>query len=123
MCPTLVRDVLLARRKAQRYDIPLVIVTVDPWRDVPARLPAIAEGWELASNDRVLSGEIDAVKQTLDEWGVGRSRSESTGDVSHAAVVMLVDRDARRALRLDGAWERLAGLLANAKTGLRVVRK
>jgi cytochrome oxidase Cu insertion factor (SCO1/SenC/PrrC family) len=114
ICPTLVRDVLRARRDAGREDIPLVVVTVDPWRDVPSRLPAIAAAWDLASNDRVLSGAIDSVNHALDVWGVGRSRSDTTGDLSHAAVVVLVDRTARRARRLDGAWERLAGLLSKA---------
>lgn len=111
VCPTLVREVKRARQQAQREDIPLVIVTVDPWRDVPSRLSAIASTWDLAPNDRVLSGSIQSVNHVLDRWSVGRSRSETTGNVSHAAVVVLVSGDARRAWRMDGGWDGLAEML------------
>ncbi len=102
------------RESAARTDIPLVVVTVDPWRDVPSRLSAIANGWGMAANDLVLGGEIGRVNDALDRWGVGRSRDETTGDVSHAVLVVLVDADHRAATRVQGDVSQLVELLRRA---------
>lgn len=110
VCPTLVRDVLRARSGAQRSDITVVVVTVDPWRDVPPRLAAIAASWGLEAQDRLLSGSVTAVTATLADWGVGWSRDAATGDVAHAPVVMLLDQRAGTAVRMAGAG-RLAAML------------
>ena len=114
MCPTLVRDVLRIRREVQREDIPLVIVTVDPWRDVPARLSSIAIAWNLSSGDRILSGAIEQVNQVLDDWNIARRRDPVTGDIVHALVVVLVNSDGRTATRahasVDGLRTILTGL-------------
>lgn len=114
VCPTLVSELLRVRRRAARGDIPLVIVTVDPWRDVPARLSTIAARWRLAQGDRVLGGDIPSVTRVLDDWGIGHSRDARTGDVTHAAVVFLVDRGGRRATRFDADWKQLEAQLAEA---------
>jgi cytochrome oxidase Cu insertion factor (SCO1/SenC/PrrC family) len=110
MCPTLVRDVLRIRREVRREDIPLVIVTVDPWRDVPARLSSIAAAWNLSSSDRILSGAIDQVNQVLDDWNIARRRDPVTGDVVHALVVVLVNSDSRTA-RVDASIDGLRSIL------------
>ena len=110
VCPTLVRRVMRARDDAGRDGVPLVVVTVDPWRDAPARLPTIARAWNLQDGDLVLSGEVDAVNRTLDAWGVARTRDPSTGDVAHASPVLLVDRDGAGAWRAE-AIEALGPLL------------
>jgi len=114
VCPTVVRQVLTLRESARRTDIPLVVVTVDPWRDVPPRLATIAAGWGLAHEDRVLGGGIPQVNAALDAWGVGRSRDASTGDVAHAVVVVLVDREHRSATRVQGDMLQLADLMRRA---------
>lgn len=114
VCPTVVRQVLTLRESARRMDIPLVVVTVDPWRDVPPRLATIAAGWGLAHDDRVLGGEIAQVNAALDAWGVGRSRDESTGDVAHAVLVVLVDREHRSATRVQGDMLQLSDLMRGA---------
>lgn len=111
MCPTLVRDVLRIRTEARRPDIPLVIVTVDPWRDVPARLTSIATAWNLAPVDRILSGAVDQVNQVLDDWGIARRRDPVTGDVVHALAVVLVNGDGRTATRVDANVEGLRTIL------------
>jgi protein SCO1/2 len=112
MCPTLVQNVLRIRRETGRDDIPLVIVTVDPWRDVPARLASIAAAWSLAPGDRVLSGEIHDVNQMLDGWSIARRRDLATGDVVHAMVAVLVNSDGRTATRVDVDVEGLRAILA-----------
>jgi cytochrome oxidase Cu insertion factor (SCO1/SenC/PrrC family) len=108
VCPTLVSELRAARRSAHRTDLPLVIITLDPWRDTPERLPTLAQHWELGPNDRVLSGDIADVEQALDRLGIVRRRNETTGDIDHATSVMLVDARGRIAWRADGGASRVA---------------
>ncbi|MFN8581188.1 MAG: SCO family protein [Gemmatimonadaceae bacterium] len=114
VCPAVVHQVMALREVAGRADVPLVVVTVDPWRDVPTRLSAIVREWGLASGDRVLSGEPAVVNAALDAWGVGRARDERTGDISHAVVVVLVDRAHRNATRVTGDVMQLSARLRTA---------
>jgi cytochrome oxidase Cu insertion factor (SCO1/SenC/PrrC family) len=113
MCPTVIREILRLRSETGRAGIPLVIVTVDPWRDVPARLASIAAGWTLAPGDRVLSGTIAEVNTALDAWGVARRRDEQTGDVVHPLVAFLVHRGGQAAARVDGSMEGLRAILTD----------
>lgn len=112
ICPTIVHDLKRVRREAGTSGVPLVIVTLDPWRDVPSRLRAIAEGWGLAGDDVVLSGAVEDVERVLDAWGVGRARDGRTGEVDHATPVMLLDRAGRWRYRVDGGMDRVRALLA-----------
>lgn len=112
VCPTLVHDVLRARANARRETMPLFIVTVDPWRDTAERLPTIAQEWKLGADDHVLTGDIQVVEKVLDALGVGRSRDTATGNVAHAAVVMLLDANGRITTRFDGDVGQLAARLA-----------
>ena len=114
MCPVVVHDVLSARRATQRAEVPLVIVTLDPWRDTPDRLATVLEGWGVMPDDRMLSGSVAEVERVLDTLGIGRRRDETTGDIEHGGTVMLVDERGHVAWRLDGGWGRLRELLARA---------
>jgi len=116
MCPTVIREILRLRSETGRARIPLVIVTVDPWRDVPARLASIAAGWNLAPGDRVLSGTIAEVNTALDAWGVARRRDEQTGEVVHPLVAFLVHRGGRAAARVDGSMEGLRAILTGQQS-------
>lgn len=112
VCPTLVHDIRAARLAANRPEVPLVVVTLDPWRDTPERLPALAAQWGLAPEDRLLSGSIAEVERTLDLLGIGRRRDESTGDIAHGGTVMLLDERGHLVWRLDAGWGRVRELLA-----------
>jgi len=87
-----------------------VALTLDPWRDTPSRLPAMAEQWSVAEGDFVLSGSVDAVEEALTAWGVVRARDEATGNVVHPALVYLVERDGTVAYASSGATEQLVTL-------------
>jgi len=112
VCPTIVHDIRTARRAANRAEVPLLIVTLDPWRDTPEQLPNIAAAWQLEPGDRVLSGSVAEVERILDALGVGRRRDETTGDVSHSGTVMLLDARGVVRYRLDGGWGQVEQLLA-----------
>jgi cytochrome oxidase Cu insertion factor (SCO1/SenC/PrrC family) len=112
ICPTIVHDIRTARRAANRAEVPILIVTLDPWRDTPEQLPSIAAGWQLDPGDRVFSGSVAEVERTLDALGVGRQRDGTSGDVSHGGMVMLLDARGHVTWRLDGGWGQVQQLLA-----------
>lgn len=101
ICPTLV-----ARIKGAAADLPedveVLIVTLDPWRDTPAALPAIAQEWRLGLRQRALSGPVDEVNRVLDAFSVARGRNPQTGEVAHPAMVAILDADGRLAYRMTG---------------------
>ena len=111
VCPTVVQEVRAARRDAGAARMPMVIVTLDPWRDAPARLPHMARDWQLTEGDRVLSGTVEEVNAALDAWGVPRSRDAATGEVAYATVVFVVDSQGRIDARMQEGFYRLRSLL------------
>jgi cytochrome oxidase Cu insertion factor (SCO1/SenC/PrrC family) len=117
VCPVVVHDVLAARVAANRTDVALVVITLDPWRDTPEHLSMIASAWELAATDRVLSGSIDTVERILDALSVQRRRNERTGDIEHVSVIMVTDARGHVIRRIDGGWGRLNELIAGLPVG------
>lgn len=111
ICPTVVHDLQAARRAADATDAVLVVVTLDPWRDVPERLPSIAAGWQLQGDDKVLSGAVADVQRVHRAWGVTPSRDERTGEISHVATVVILDGAGRVRYQLAQDWARAAELL------------
>jgi len=110
VCPVVVRDVLQACDQLSDLDPVALVVTLDPWRDVPARLPSLAEQWELGSRGHVLSGSIEQVEGVLDHWNVTRARDETTGDVAHTRAVYVIDRNGRIAFVTSGPTTDLVAL-------------
>lgn len=112
VCPAIVRDVLEARRQlAVSMPVRAVIVTLDPWRDVPSRLPSMASQWELGTNEHALSGSVEEVESRLDAWGVPRQRDARTGDVTHPALAYIVDREGTIAYAVRGGARALVDLV------------
>ncbi|MBM4382973.1 MAG: SCO family protein [Deltaproteobacteria bacterium] len=69
VCPALVSQALAAQRNAAPDSHPRVaIITLDPWRDTPSRLPALARSWQLPDDAIVLSGAPAEVNAALDRW-------------------------------------------------------
>jgi protein SCO1/2 len=108
VCPTVVSDVLEASARLGDRTPAVLVFTLDPWRDTPARLPSVASAWQLPSNARVLSGEPDAVERALNGWRVPRVRNTATGDLSHPALVYVIDADGRIAYVLTGNVDAIA---------------
>lgn len=108
VCPRIVADVLAARRLTAASAPAVLIVTLDPWRDTPSRLPTIAQGWALGDRAHVLSGEPALVERTLNAWRVPRLRNESTGAIAHPSVVYVIDRSGQIAYVVSGDGETIA---------------
>lgn len=111
VCPSIVNDLRAARRTANRPDVPLVIITLDPWRDTPDRLPTLAQHWGLGARDRMLSGSLPEVETALDMLGIGRRRDDVTGDIDHATTTLILNDRGRIAWRVDGSAFGVADLL------------
>jgi len=99
VCPLVVHDVLSARDKLATTDPErtpaVIVVTLDPFRDTPSRLPSIAKQWGLSGEAHVLSGSIEDVERTLSKWRVPRIRNERTGDFSHPTIVYAIGPNGR----------------------------
>lgn len=111
VCPVVVHDAVDAVARVPELDAAVVVVSLDPWRDTPSRLPHIAGTWELGEHGHLLSGEPDAVNAVLDAWDVTRSRDLRTGDIVHPALVYVLDRAGRIAHATAGGADLLAELL------------
>jgi protein SCO1/2 len=101
VCPVVVHDVLSAVAKEPAANAAALVVTLDPWRDTPARLPTVAEAWGATGDAHVLSGDPATVEQVLSRWRIPRVRNARTGDLTHPAVVYVV-RDGRIRYALGG---------------------
>ena len=95
VCPVVVEEVLRARERLAAVQPAVVVVTLDPWRDTPARLASMATQWKLPPDAHVLSGAVAQVEATLDRWSVGRVRDPNTGEVTHTQLVYIVDSEGR----------------------------
>ena len=108
VCPLIVSDVLAARHRIDGASPAVLIVTLDPWRDTPGRLPSIAREWGLVEDAHVLSGSPDDVERTLNAWRVPRTRNQKTGDIIHPSIVYVVAADGRIAYVVSGGAETIA---------------
>lgn len=104
VCPLLVQDALRAQRDAGE-GVALVVVTLDPWRDTPSRLPHVARAWGLGADAFVASGEVDRVLEALEAWGAAGVRDPRTGEVAHAPLTYVVRPDGRLAFATSGAYD------------------
>lgn len=114
VCPLIVSDLLSARQRSGDNPPPVLVVTLDPWRDTPSRLPSIATRWNLQDGAHVLSGPPDIVERTLNGWRVPRVRNEKSGDISHPSLVYVIDATGRIAYVVTGD----AGAIAAAVRAL-----
>jgi cytochrome oxidase Cu insertion factor (SCO1/SenC/PrrC family) len=94
--------VLAAQRRLSDRAPAVVIITLDPWRDTPNRLDAIAKDWSMGTNAYLLSGPPTIVERSLNAWRIPRVRNEETGALSHPAIVYVVGPDGRIAYVVQG---------------------
>lgn len=71
-----------------------VVVTLDPWRDTCGSLSGLADLWRLGEAS-VLSGDPEQVAVLTSAFGVPVERDLKTGEITHPAMVFVLDRQAR----------------------------
>jgi cytochrome oxidase Cu insertion factor (SCO1/SenC/PrrC family) len=111
VCPLVVNDVLSARDRIAETDPErtpaVIVVTLDPFRDTPSRLPAIAKQWGLTGDAHVLSGSIEDVERTLNKWRIPRIRNERTGDFSHPTMVYAIGPNGKITYVVTGGTDQI----------------
>jgi cytochrome oxidase Cu insertion factor (SCO1/SenC/PrrC family) len=82
---------------------PLYVLTLDPWRDTPGALPGMLSGWKLDRDPavRALSGSVDDVTAALAALQVPGERDPSSGEITHPALVYIIDAQGRIAYMLN----------------------
>lgn len=111
VCPLVVQDVVRARERLTDRNPQVVVITLDPWRDTPSRLPAMARQWELPDDAHVLSGPVPDVEAALDRWGVARTRDPQSGEITHPNLVYVLDGSGKIAFVASGDAEVIETLL------------
>jgi cytochrome oxidase Cu insertion factor (SCO1/SenC/PrrC family) len=72
----------------------------------------MAGAWRLPAQDAwVFGGEVAAVEAALDAWEIPRRRDPLTGEVTHPALVYIVDATGQIAYAATGGAEAIAELL------------
>ena len=108
VCPLIVSDLLTAQQRLAADSPAVLIITLDPWRDTPGRLPSMARQWHVSGDAHVLSGPPELVQRTLNAWRVPRVRNEKTGDISHPSMIYVVGADGRIAYVVSGGADAVA---------------
>ncbi len=110
MCPLLVQTIKSASPGA--VPPPVLLVTLDPWRDTPSMLPAVARQWDMPRTFHVLSSRsVEGVLNVIRAYEVPFARDERSGDIAHPGLVFLVDAEGRLAYTFNNpsvAWVREA---------------
>ena len=104
ICPAIIQNSKAALAAFPDEEAELVIITLDPRRDTPSSLPTLAKNWELTSNSQVLSGEIEEVEKTIALFNVPIERDEKTGDVTHPAMVYVLDPNGQIAYTFNNPY-------------------
>jgi protein SCO1/2 len=110
-CPLVMHDAMRVVRETPDVAPVLLVVTLDPWRDTPARLPHIAKAWALDGAGLLLGGAVEDVERTLDGWRIARARDPDTGQITHPAELYVIDRAGRLAYVTPSDPARVASLL------------
>lgn len=103
VCPTLVYQVKSAIEMAGSVDVKMLVITLDPWRDTPAALPALAKKWKLPDYSFVLSGAPKEVEQVIKSYGIATTRDPLTGDITHPSLVFILDKTGKLAYTFNSA--------------------
>jgi cytochrome oxidase Cu insertion factor (SCO1/SenC/PrrC family) len=115
ICPAVVHQARQTRLEAGE-DLAIVVLTLDPWRDTPSRLPALLVQFGLdPERDFVVGGGVEAVNEALDSWGIPRERDEVTGDVIHPGIVYMVEPDGTVAFGSTGGIAQMVSLVGRLR--------
>lgn len=103
-CPAIIRQAKKASEELDpkfRRDFRVLGITMDPENDTPEALAELAEMHGLeAPLFQFLTGDPEEVNSLLDELGFPRERNLETGEIDHANMCILIDRDGKIAYRL-----------------------
>jgi len=102
-CPLILdqaKSVLDGLTQTQRSKVVLMAVTMQPEKDTPELLKRVAGFYRLEEyNSHMLTGEPEYVHRLLDHLDVARYLNTETGEIGHANLFMIIDRQGKIAFR------------------------
>jgi len=100
-CPLLIQRLKALEARTAGADVVFVAVSLDPERDTPAALRAVATQWELGDRWRLLTGDPAAVRRLLRDYEVQWAPLPDA-EIAHENVIALIDRRGRLAFTYRG---------------------
>lgn len=121
-CPMLIRDVQkieAALDPKDRERVRVLLVTLDPARDTPAALTALAErqGADLKRWTFARAASDEPTRELAGALGIKYRRLES-GDYNHSSVITLLDREGVALARVEGLAQDSTAFRAVIKTAI-----
>jgi len=103
VCPRLAASfATLQRSFADRNDLTLISITIDPQWDTPEVLASYAKLWRAREeNWRFLTGSPDAVKGVATSWGLLYWPEE--GAIVHTSRTAIIGRDGKLVAMVEGS--------------------
>ena len=100
-CPLLIQRLKALETRAAGTDAAFVAVSLDPERDTPVALRAVAAHWELSDRWHLLTGDPAAVRRVLRDYAIQWAPLPD-GEIAHENVIILIDRRGRLAFTYRG---------------------
>ena len=117
-CPLLLADIKLIEMElpaSARADLRVLLVTLDPERDNPEVLQALARAHRVdESRWRLVSGSGGTVREIAAVLGI-KYRRLSDGSFNHSSVITLLDRSGAIESRVEGIGQPHTGLLRHLR--------
>jgi len=96
ICPAILSELKEASEKLGQR-IPILVITLDPWRDREGQIAAMAKNWDFGPQSRMYTGSLEEIQRVLKEYRVPTIRDEQNGDITHPPMVYILDADGRLA--------------------------
>lgn len=106
VCPFTVQGLNQLAKKYMDQKLSVMLITLDPKRDSPEKLPEMAQMWKLEKNVHILSGEVMQVEEVLEAYKISRLVNEKSGQIDHPALVYALDRKGNIAYQLNHPSQR-----------------
>ena len=104
-CPMVLaqaKNVLAGLTEAERANVHVIAVTLDPERDDPAALTLLADTHRVTAPAwNLVTGTPQQVNPVIDSLGVWRAWNAEKGRLDHSNVFLLIDRQGRLAYRFS----------------------
>ncbi|MCO5061530.1 MAG: SCO family protein [Kiritimatiellae bacterium] len=106
ICPAILSELKEASETLGQR-IPILVITLDPWRDREGQIAAMAKSWDFGPQSRMYTGSLEEIQRVLKEYRVPTIRDEQNGDITHPPMVYILDADGRLAYlfnRPSASW-------------------
>ena len=98
VCPGMIENL---RQAAIKSNARVVVVTLDPRRDTCGSLKGLLRFWQLPEGSLMLGGQVEQVETAIKSFDIPAGRDNKTGEITHPALVLVLDRQARLRYRFN----------------------